>query len=158
MPRGRKPKPTKLKQLLGNPGKRPLNDREPAPRPGTPEPPAHLDELARDEWRRVAPDLAGAGVLAHVDRAALAAYCQNWSRWVKLSDALARTGEIVREAGTGKLVVNPVVYTLHKVERQMHAFCSEFGMTPASRSRIRLEPGDAGDPFESFLRGDPCEN
>ena len=30
--RGRKPKPTRLKQLEGNPGKRPINGREPAPR------------------------------------------------------------------------------------------------------------------------------
>ena len=29
--RGRKPKPTALKVLEGNPGKRPLNDREPVP-------------------------------------------------------------------------------------------------------------------------------
>ena len=32
--RGRKPKPTALKVLEGNPGKRPLNDREPVPPKG----------------------------------------------------------------------------------------------------------------------------
>lgn len=32
--RGRKPKPTALKVLEGNPGKRPLNDHEPIPPKG----------------------------------------------------------------------------------------------------------------------------
>jgi hypothetical protein len=31
--RGRKPKPTRLKLVAGNPGKRPLNPREPTPEP-----------------------------------------------------------------------------------------------------------------------------
>ena len=31
MGRGRKPKPTALKKLEGNPGKRPLNELEPVP-------------------------------------------------------------------------------------------------------------------------------
>ena len=48
--RGRKPKPTLMKQLNGNPGKRPLNDREPVPPAGTPTPPDYLDDVARQEW------------------------------------------------------------------------------------------------------------
>jgi hypothetical protein len=31
--RGRKPKPTRIKALTGNPGKRPLNPHEPRPAP-----------------------------------------------------------------------------------------------------------------------------
>ena len=39
--RGRRPKPTRLKLLTGNPGKRPLNDDEPQPQAAIPEcPPA----------------------------------------------------------------------------------------------------------------------
>ena len=33
--RGRKPKPTALKLLEGNPGKRPINEHEPVPPKGT---------------------------------------------------------------------------------------------------------------------------
>ena len=50
--RGRKPKPTVLKLLDGNPGKRPLNDREPAAPSGN----SGAAELARrrgpGEWFR----------------------------------------------------------------------------------------------------------
>ena len=42
--RGRKPKPTALKVLEGNPGKRPLNDREPVP----PLSLIHISDIASD--------------------------------------------------------------------------------------------------------------
>jgi hypothetical protein len=48
--RGPRPEPSSLKLLKGNPGKRPLNEREPKPPAGAPEAPAHLDEEARREW------------------------------------------------------------------------------------------------------------
>lgn len=52
--RGRKPKPTALKVLEGNPGKRQLNVVEPKPRNKAPKCPAWLDAEAKKEWRRLA--------------------------------------------------------------------------------------------------------
>ena len=73
--RGRKPKPTQLKVLDGNPGRRPLNDREPQPPEGAPEPPEFLDAEARAEWFRTAGVLQQMGTLSKADRAPLAAFC-----------------------------------------------------------------------------------
>src|SRR5690242_4289689 len=47
--RGRRPKPTRLKALTGNPGKRPLNPAELCPEPAVPECPAELGPVARNE-------------------------------------------------------------------------------------------------------------
>jgi hypothetical protein len=44
--RGRRPKPTAIRVLEGNPGKRAINRREPIPT-GSPEPPAFLKGAAR---------------------------------------------------------------------------------------------------------------
>ena len=52
--RGRKPKPTAIKRLEGNPGKRPLNIYEPKPLKKAPTCPDWLDEEAKREWRRLA--------------------------------------------------------------------------------------------------------
>ena len=79
MTRGRKPKPTALKRLDGNPGKRGYNHAEPAPPEGCPDCPPHLSEPAREEWHRIAGTLHEMGVLTLVDRAALAAYCQSYA-------------------------------------------------------------------------------
>ena len=61
--RGRKPKPTALKKLEGNPGKRPLNELEPLPQVTMLRCPNWLEPEARTEWRRLAPVLIGAGIL-----------------------------------------------------------------------------------------------
>jgi phage terminase small subunit len=66
--RGRRPKPTRLKLLTGNPGKRPFNDTEPRPEPVVPECPPELSELARREWDRLAPELAKLRIVTNLDR------------------------------------------------------------------------------------------
>jgi P27 family predicted phage terminase small subunit len=53
-------------------------------------------------------------------------------------------------------VVNPYFTVAEKAMRRMHAFLSEFGMTPSSRSRITAGLGAGGDrrqddPAEAFF-------
>ena len=87
---GRKPKPTALKRYNGNPGKRPLNLAEPIPPDGLPDCPDHLSDSARTEWHRLAAVLHGMGIFTTVDRAALAAYCQTYGRWVEAEERRRR--------------------------------------------------------------------
>ena len=49
--RGRKPKPTAVKMLEGNPGKRSLNTGEPKPEKKAPRCPAWLEDEAKKELR-----------------------------------------------------------------------------------------------------------
>ena len=79
--RGRKPKPTAIKELEGNPGKRPLNDAEPKPERKAPPCPKWLEPEAKKEWRRLSKQLEQIGVLTEVDQAAFASYCQAYARW-----------------------------------------------------------------------------
>lgn len=81
--RGRRPKPTRLKVLTGNPGKRPLNTDEPKPEVATPECPAELGPVARREWDRLACELTALRILTNLDRAALAAYCGAYAMWAE---------------------------------------------------------------------------
>ncbi|MBT6386690.1 MAG: phage terminase small subunit P27 family, partial [Alphaproteobacteria bacterium] len=55
--RGRKPKPTHLKAITGNPGKRPLNRDEPRPEIAVPECPPELSPAAQREWQRLVGEL-----------------------------------------------------------------------------------------------------
>jgi phage terminase small subunit len=55
--RGRPPKPTALKVLEGNPGKRPLNQNEPKPEKKAPNCPSWLLPDAKKEWRRLSKEL-----------------------------------------------------------------------------------------------------
>lgn len=149
---GRKPKPTRLKLLQGNPGKRPVNRREPQPAAQIPDCPEHLSEVAKHEWRRVAVELSRLGLLTLVDRAALSAYCCVWARWVEAEDHLKKTGPVVRSP-SGYPIQNPYLAIANAALSQMRAFLIEFGMTPSSRSRVTGPPAEGVDPVEELLFG-----
>lgn len=70
MIRGRRPKPTRMKLLTGNPGKRPMNESEPKPDAVIPDCPVQLGPVAQAEWHRLAQELATLKLLTNLDRAA----------------------------------------------------------------------------------------
>lgn len=151
--RGRKPTPMTIKRLNGNPGKRPLKQQLVAP-DGIPECPDHLDEEARKEWLRITRELDSMGILASIDRAALAAYCQVWSRWIDAEKLLADQGVIVKSP-SGYAIQNPALSIANKSVEQLHRFSVEFGMTPSARTRIHIEPKrnvNANDEFHRLAR------
>ena len=142
--RGPAPRPTALKVIEGNPGKRPLNTREPKPRPVAPKPPPWLDRDAKREWRRVAPELERLGLLSHVDMAALAAYCQAFSRWAAAERIIAQEGLTCRGA-MGGMVQRPEVLIARQSMQLIKQFAGEFGLTPAGRTRLTLPEPDTDD-------------
>lgn len=89
---GRKPKPTAIKKLEGNPGKRKLNTKEPIPAKGMPNCPEWLLPEAKKEWERLADLMNQIGVLTEVDMAAFAAYCQSYARWKEAQEHIDSEG------------------------------------------------------------------
>lgn len=150
--RGRKPKPTVLKLMEGNPGKRPLNDREPVPPPEIPECPEFLDAEAHAEWDRTSQVLAEMGLLTKADRSALAAYCVAYSRWVQAEAQVARYGTIVKSPQKGFPMKSPYLTVADQALETMRKLMVEFGLTPSSRSRIRVpDGGQPADEFDAFV-------
>ena len=78
---GRKPIPTAVKELRGNPGHRPLGDREPQPKVGEPPMPSGLSRYAKQAWKRIVPILLDMGVLTVADGDALMLYCEAYASW-----------------------------------------------------------------------------
>src|SRR6186713_2758454 len=80
--KGRKPVPTALRILRGNPSGRRLPDEPTSPvLDEHTAPPDWIDAAARHEWRRLVPGLARAGVITELDVDALAAYCSTVADW-----------------------------------------------------------------------------
>ncbi|MED0757400.1 phage terminase small subunit P27 family [Aneurinibacillus thermoaerophilus] len=157
---GRPPKPTSLKVIQGNPGKRPLNKNEPKPKAVAPKCPTFLDSEAKREWKRVAPELERLGLLTIVDGATLAAYCQAYSLWVtatkKINEHLKKYGKLTYEYtnknGSTNEIVIPEIAIQEKALKQIKMFCTEFGFTPSSRTRMTLPSEEEQDDFEDFLK------
>jgi len=134
---GRLPKPTVLKLLEGNPGRRRLNTREPDPRPATPTCPDWLDATARAEWRRVVPELRRLRLLTLLDRAALVCYVQAYSDFRAAVETIAREGRTVTTSN-GNTIQHPAVGQRNKAMLILKQFVGEFGLSPASRVRIQV--------------------
>jgi P27 family predicted phage terminase small subunit len=150
---GRRPTPTAIKALNGNRGKRALNRNEPK-FTGTPDCPPHLNKVAKDEWERISVELSAAGVLTNVDRAALAAYCAAYSRWVEAEKAIKKDGAVT-VSPKGYQMQSPWVGIANTSLAMMHKYLVEFGATPSSRSRIHVanDNSGSGDAFEEFMKG-----
>lgn len=133
--RGRRPKPTRLKMLTGNPGKRPLNDDEPRPDVNIPECPSELGPVAQREWHRLVSELAALRLLTNLDRAALAAYCGAYALWAEATEAIQKYGSMIKSP-TGFPIQSPYLAIANRQAEIMMRIASEFGFTPASRSRI----------------------
>jgi P27 family predicted phage terminase small subunit len=142
---GRRPTPTHLRLLQGNPQKRRINRNEPQPAipAEPPEPPDFLMPTAKDEWHRVIGELHALGLFAAVDLNLLAAYCQSCGRWRQAEEALAAmcgrdpvTGGLLIKTAAGNAMYNPLVGIARKAAADMVRYGNEFGLGAAARSRI----------------------
>jgi len=154
MARGRKPKPTVLKLLAGNPGKRKQNKREPKMKGGKISPPSWLGRAAKLEWTRVL-KVAPLGLLTQGDRQLFAQYCQNSARIAELEKIVTDNGYTF-VTDKGYVVQRPEIAILRNLQQLQVRICAELGLSPSSRSRIELAPDApiaATDPAEDLLFG-----
>lgn len=148
---GRKPLPTQLKLVKGTARPHRLNPDEPKPVVATPPPPDHLDEATAAKFTEMAELLARHGVMTELDVGALARYVVIWRRWLEAEAEVKRRGPVVKTVG-GNIIQNPFLAVANKCLAQMGQIESEFGLTPSSRTRVRMaEPSDTRDPFEDYL-------
>ena len=104
--------------------------------------PSHLTSVARKEWRRLAKPLHDMGILFTTDRAALAAYCQAWARWVEAEGHLQKGPSLIKMP-SGYVQQSPWMSIANKQLDVMGRFMAELGLSPSARSRLSL-PGAAG--------------
>jgi P27 family predicted phage terminase small subunit len=155
--KGRKPEPRSLKILRGVRDDR-INHQEPIPPPGPPEPPEHLDAIARGEWQRMADVLGRMGLLSRAEGPALTLYCEAYSKWLRARAEIVKRGMVVErdiinsnghKTGT-RIFANPAMQIEMMSMRLMKDLLVEFGMTPSSRSRIRVDQKPP-DKLSAFL-------
>jgi P27 family predicted phage terminase small subunit len=82
------------------------------------------------------------GVPTEIDRAALAAYCQAYGRWVEAEEKLRET-PILFKTPSGYVQQSPWLGIANKQLELMGRYMVELGMTPASRSRVTVQPSAA---------------
>lgn len=125
---GRKPKASKIAERQRNSLPEPeLRRLPPAPK--------HIDDVAKAEWKRMGNMLLDSGLFTKLDTTALSSYCVAYSRWVSAESSLQQFGTVI-VAQSGFPVQSPYLAIANKAMDQMLRLMSEFGLTPASRTRI----------------------
>lgn len=139
--RGPPPTPTAILKLRNSTLVR-GREGEPEPPREVPSCPAWLDKDAKSLWRRLVVVLDGMRVLTKADRFALARYCREWTRWRRAQVVIETDGETYDTTdGNGNLIhrVRPEVGIIAKLDKALTACEDRFGLTPAARSRLRIE-------------------
>ena len=153
---GPRPKPTNLRVLEGNPGRRPLPKNEPKPTAVTRTPPAPRDlgEVGKREWRRLAKELVALGLLTTVDLTAFRLYVDAFEVYVDARANIKQYGSII-PSPKGFLMTSPYVHLANKSMAQMVKLMQEFGMTPSARTGVEVQAGTASeqDRVKEFLFG-----
>jgi len=165
---GPKALPANVHLLRGNPSKKPLGDLldEFRPEVEIPDCPSWVWPEAKKEWKRITPELEKYGLIAKIDRAALALYCQAWGEyvWAKkmLSQQMAKAKQKAAEAlaagkewtgGDGFMLPTPngsFTYSPYWVAGQragaeVNRYLAAFGMSPSARSRVITSDNRQGD-------------
>lgn len=146
---GRRPLPSNVVQLRGNPGHRPLPKDEPVVEIKAPICPKWLGPVARQEWHWIVPKLTEARVIAEIDRAALLSYC---TAYETLQLAYAQLRQVLEANPNAHMLrtakgfaVNPLYRIIAQAKKELNVSAAEFGLSPSARTRIAARAASPGD-------------
>lgn len=129
---GRKPKPSELKKITGNPGRRPIPET-PAFAAGGLVMPRWFDAQERAEWGRIVPELERVGIAKSVHQGSLEGICGLYGAYRK-----SRKDKDIQQARMS--------YDAYRKA------LNEFGLTPASAGRVGAQGSEGGaDPADEFF-------
>lgn len=149
---GRPNKPTADHAARGNPGKRARNRQEPDPDylddKSCATAPAWLSKAAQAVWVEYAPKMRKAKVLTVIDVEPFARWCGLVARHRAVTNDLERLGVMLErgektpegEKKASQFVINQLVFVESMLQKALLAVEREFGMTPAARTRVQIEP------------------
>jgi P27 family predicted phage terminase small subunit len=133
-------KPTEQKKLEGTYRADRAARNEPKPEVMIPACPSWLTGEARKEYNRHAKMLVNLRVLTEADRLALAALIHEFSAWREAETMVGVLGAVLISEKTGAPYLNPWQNIASNHFKNMVKLMGEFGLTPASRSRIEAQP------------------
>jgi len=145
--------------------------KNPDPPLGIPQPPKKLDGDAKKEWTRMLERLNLSRTLSTVDDGALYQYCRLFAETESIAETrdgiLATIALLEQRLGEIELSNEGYVVTLQELSKLRHleagaltrvrmgrmalrAYLVEFGLTPASRGRVKVASGDHKQDDDGF--------
>ena len=149
----RPPKPDSMKLLQGTARADRMNTEQPEfQQVYKQDAPPYLSDMARKIWDEIVPQLIAARVFTTIDEAAVAMLCSELAAYWKYEHVCReRTAKI----STKKIVIDKDAYKLEML-KQMHfnnanKLMIQYGMTPVSRQRMKLQDPGGPAPLDSVI-------
>ena len=140
---GRPPKSLQEKQLSGA---RIRSDRDEESQVanaavdlGLPPCPVWLNKKAKKHWDTLGPVLVQAGLLSVVDGDVFGLHCDNVAAYGEAMERLQELDKWVGKTPNGFEVQSAWLQIRNKLQEQMIKTAREFGLTPASRSGVKVD-------------------
>lgn len=140
--RGPRPTPTKLLKARGSWRAKKRKD-DAAIESGAPAKPAWL-EAEESQWEQLVAELLPIGVITALDQTALALLCAALLDYLKARKTVEEEGiTVISEKGA--VYQHPAVGIANRAWERVMRACREFGLTPASRAGLKIEPAKKVD-------------
>jgi phage terminase small subunit len=163
---GRRRLPTATKTLRGSRVRTPVASEPTFGAPGVPVPPPHLvdDAEALAAYASFGARLVAARVLTPAHGELLAMLAEAWADYVRKRQEFAAEGRksIVIQSWTDaegvtreRRIENPLVRQMRQQLDQVARIAGEFGLTPATASKVQRIDAAAADPDEAFFANRP---
>lgn len=146
--------PTHLRLVRGNPSKRAINKNEPQPEKGIPPTPKHFNKQERYWFQVLGERLEAMGVMTVLDGMALELLVGAYIEWRRHRDVIEQEGESYKTTSAdGSMMIrpHPQVAMMADAWKRICRMQAEFGMTPASRSKVNVNEAETIDPFAALL-------
>lgn len=148
---GRKQLPDQIKILKGTFQSCRSNKQQPRPGKGKLTAPDFLKPIAAEEYERKAELLDRLGVFGEGDDVALAAYAEAYERWRDAIEQIKKEPMVIKTKNEN-FIQNPHIGIANKAAKIMHNFLTEFGLTPSSRQRIKVDKPTKSSEWEAFAQ------
>lgn len=142
----RKPTPTAIRKLQGNPGKRPLPKREPKPRVEAPKMPTGLSKAAQNEWKRLVAECVRLKIITTLDHSLLRSYIHEWQMCEHLFGQCKNHGTYISDtvidrngnAYQTNIKRAPWDTSLAQHQSILRGIRSDLGFTPTARTKVSV--------------------
>jgi P27 family predicted phage terminase small subunit len=151
---GRHKKPTELKVLAGNPGKRPINIDEVKPAPVSDTCPEWLDNYSKEVWQTYVPRLEKNGLLTEVDYLNFTDLCIQAGMLRKAYEDLQKKRTLVMKTESGYQQQRPEIGIISSCIKNITSISAKFGMSASDRAGlVNPEAGKKRSKFAGLLSG-----
>jgi len=122
--------------------------------PAGTEPPDWLGDRGKEAWGEILPILRAMKVATVADPVALGMLCDALAEYIEARRVVREDGATYWTRGKSEMLrKRPEVEIASDAWRRAKSMLSEFGLTPAARSRVSAQGSDAADPLEKWMTG-----